>query len=286
MASTPNDPSTFMAQKTGRARAANNKQMGSDQSDDERVADLIEQLKQRTVALEEANRELRHVSHYRSLFLARMSHELRTPLTSIMGFTEILLDQEKLTEPQRRFCQKIQNSGVQLLTSLNQLVDLSRLEVGPAELFLQELSLPEVLREACTAVDRSAQKQEVKLDYELAPELTTIVSDRGRLRQILYTFMAWAVSRSKAGQRVNTFVEMEGANLRIQIDDEGEPVKDLQRVFDPEETPRRGRTDLNELGIIIGRRLLEVMNGTVTLENRSLGGLRALIRLPAGQPKV
>src|SRR2546429_9564008 len=98
-----------------------------------KVEHLIDQLRERSAALEEANRELRHVSHYRSLFLARMSHELRTPLTSIMGFTEILLDQEKLTEPQRRFCQKIQNSGMQLLTSLNQLVDLSRLEVAPAE---------------------------------------------------------------------------------------------------------------------------------------------------------
>jgi signal transduction histidine kinase len=274
-----------MAEKTARARAANNKKAGGEQVDDVRVASLIEQLKQRTVELEEANRELRHISNYRSLFLARMSHELRTPLTSIMGFTEILLDQEKLTEPQRRFCQKIQNSGVQLLTSLNQLVDLSRLEAGPAELFLQEFSLPEALREACAAVDRSAQKQEVDLEYDLAPELTTIVCDRGRLRQILYTFIAWAVSRSKAGQCVRTFVEIDGPILKVQIDDEGEPVKDLLRVFDPEELPRSGRTDLNELGIIIGRRLLEVMKGTVTLENRESGGLRTLIQLPAGQAK-
>jgi cell cycle sensor histidine kinase DivJ len=274
-----------MAHKTTRARAANSKKANGEHPDDERVAHLIEQLKQRTVALEEANRELRHVSHYRSLFLARMSHELRTPLTSIMGFTEILLDQEKLTEPQRRFCQKIQNSGMQLLTSLNQLVDLSRLEGGPAELFLQELSLPEALREACAAVDRSAQKLGVRLEWEASPELTAIVSDRGRFRQILYTFLAWSVSRSKAGQCVRMFVDIEGSSLRVQIDDEGPPIKDLQRVFDPEEAPCRGRTDLNELGIIIGRRLLEVMKGTVTLENRASGGLRLLIQLPAGPSK-
>lgn len=275
-----------MAEKTVRARGANNKKASAGQVDDKRVAGLIEQLKQRTVALEEANRELRHVSHYRSLFLARMSHELRTPLTSIMGFTEILLDQEKLTEPQRRFCQKIQNSGMQLLTSLNQLVDLSRLEVGPAELFFQEFSLPDALREACAAVDRSAQKQEVSLEYDVAPELTTIVSDQGRLRQILYTFIAWSVSRSRAGQCVRTFIGINGPCLRIQIDDEGKPVKDIQRVFDPEESPRGGGTDLNALGIIIGRRLLEVMKGTVTLQNRESGGLRTLIQIPAGQPKA
>src|SRR5919206_3288776 len=88
---------------------------------DQRVAQLIEQLKQRKLELEAANRELRHISHYRSLFLARMSHELRTPLTSILGFTEILLDQEELSTTQRRFCQKVQDSGFQLQASLNQL---------------------------------------------------------------------------------------------------------------------------------------------------------------------
>ena len=91
----------------------------------ERVDLLIRELRKRTAELEEANRELRRVSHYRSLFLARMSHELRTPLTSILGFSEILLDQEELTDAQRRFCQKVQDSGFQLQASLNQLVDLA-----------------------------------------------------------------------------------------------------------------------------------------------------------------
>ena len=91
-----------------------------------------------------------------------MSHELRTPLTSILGFSEILLDQEELTETQRRFCQKVQDSGLQLQASLNQLVDLSRIEAGQTEVFLQEFSLRETLRESCAAVARMAQKQQVK----------------------------------------------------------------------------------------------------------------------------
>jgi two-component system sensor histidine kinase BarA len=263
------------------------KRIGGPQVDDARVAHLIEQLKQRTVELEDANRELRHVSHYRSLFLARMSHELRTPLTSILGFTEILLDQEKLTEAQTRFCRKIQNSGMQLLTSLNQLVDMSRLEIGPAELFLQEFSLSETLSQACAAVDRLAQKQAIKVDCEVAPGVTTIVSDQGRLRQILYTFLAWAVSRSGEGQNVSIYAELiEGPYLTIQIEDQGDAIKDMLRVFDPEDTPRAGKTDLNELGIIIGRRLLEVMKGTVTLQNIESGGVRTRIQLPAAPPKT
>lgn len=274
------------AEKTVAESRTGNKRSGVAGTDRARVAHLIEQLKQRTVELEEANRELRHVSHYRSLFLARMSHELRTPLTSILGFTEIMLDQEKLTEAQTRFCQKIQNSGMQLLASLNQLVDLSRLEGGPAELFFHEFSVPDTLRETCTAVARQAQKREVTIACEPAPHLGTIVSDEGRLRQVLYTFLAWAVSRSAAGQSVTASAELvAGPFLRVQIEDHGEPIKDMDRVFDPAEAPRAGKTDLNELGIIIGRRLLEVMKGTVTLENRKSGGLRTLIELPAGPLK-
>ncbi len=276
----------FMTTKILRDEPANHETAGSENTNDARVAHLIEQLQQRSAALEEANRELRHVSHYRSLFLARMSHELRTPLTSILGFTEILLDQEKLSETQQRFCQKIQNSGMQLLTSLNQLVDLSRLEAGPAEIFLHEFPVRETLRQTCAAVSRQAVKNQVKIDCELAPDVDTIVSDQGRLRQTLYTFLAWAVSRSGEGQSVNVYADMvEPVTLRVRIEDEGEPVKDLLRVFDPVEAPRAGKTDLNELGIIIGRRLLEVMKGKVTLENRESGGLRMLIELPAG-PKA
>src|SRR6476659_6609400 len=91
---------------------------GGDSSVGPHVEHLIEELKRRTAELETANRELRRVSLYRSLFLGRMSHELRTPLTSILGFSEILLDHEQLTDTQRRFCQKVQDSGFQLQASL------------------------------------------------------------------------------------------------------------------------------------------------------------------------
>ena len=258
--------------------------MSSGTEGNEHVDHLIGELQQRTADLEGANRELRRVSHYRSLFLARMSHELRTPLTSILGFTEILLEQEQLTDTQRRFCQRIQDSGMQLQTSLDQLVDLSRIEAGQTELFLQEFPLREAMRDACAGVARLAQKHDVKVDYELAPDLVTIVSDEGRLRQILYSFLAWSVSRSKGGQIVSLSGELnEAARLLLRIDDEGSHIESAARVFDPED--KRGSGDLpnlDELGIIIGRRLLDKMGGTVSLENQMPAGLRTIIDLPAG----
>lgn len=247
----------------------------------ERVELLIAELRKRTAELEEANRELRRVSHYRSLFLARMSHELRTPLTSILGFTEILLDQEELTDTQRRFCQKVQDSGFQLQASLNQLVDLSRIEAGQTEVFLQEFSLRETLRESCAAAARMAQKQQVKIDYELAPEITTIVTDQGKLRQILFNFIAWAVSRSPAGESVKVRVDIdEEGLLSINVMDNGEVRADTVNVFDPDNNAGH-EPNINELGIIIGRKLLELINGRVSLENCVPRGLAATIQIPA-----
>jgi signal transduction histidine kinase len=252
----------------------------------ERVDLLIKELRKRTAELEEANRELRRVSHYRSLFLARMSHELRTPLTSILGFSEILLDQEELTDAQRRFCQKVQDSGFQLQASLNQLVDLSRIEAGQTEVFLQEFSLRETVRESCAAAARMAQKAQVKIDYEVAPEITTVVSDQGKLRQTIFNFIAWAVSRSPAGETVKVSMDIDAQSmLAIRVKDNGEVRSDTASAFDPEHGPPGHEPNINELGIIIGRKLLELMGGRVVLENCAPRGLQATIRIPARPPK-
>jgi signal transduction histidine kinase len=246
---------------------------------------LVEELQERKVALEEANRELRRVAQYRSLFLSHMSHELRTPLTSILGFTEIMIEHESLTDSQRRFCEKIQSSGLQLQTSLNQLVDLSRLEAGQTELFLHEFSLREALRESCAAVARLAQKQDVNIacaSHQV--EIPPIVSDEGKLRQVLYNFLAHAISRTPAGKSIRVGVECAlPAQFRINIEDEGEPILDLSRVFEAVdiETPSETPTYMNELGLVIARRLIDVLGGTVALESLEPQGLRVTLELPA-----
>ena len=249
-----------------------------------RIERLLEELQQRTSALQEANTELRRVNRYRSLFLDRMSHELRTPLTSVLGFAEILLDQEALTDTQRRFCEKIQSSGLQLQASLNQLVDLSRLEAGQAELFLHEFSLRETLRDSCTAVGRLAHKQSVKLECCTAPEVGAIVSDEGKLRQVLYNFLAFAIGRSPSGGRV--LVRADVAQLsrcRIEITDEGEPLVDSARIFDPVDidAPNERGTNMNELGLVIAQRLLGVLGGQIKLDTSAARGLTIHLELPA-----
>lgn len=271
-----------MSEEPGTSNENKGSSLSADAAAQDDFQRLIEELKNRTSELEDANRELKRVSHYRSLFLGRMSHELRTPLTSILGFTEILLDQEELSEAQRRFCKKIQDSGLQLQASLDQLVDLSRIEAGRTEMFLQEFSLRETVRDSCAAVARLAQRREAKVEYELAPELTTVVSDQGRVRQILYSFLAWNVSRSSANQTVHLRAWIEDPfRLLLSMEDEGLAIADLAKAFEPDNQKNSAELpNLDELGVIIGRRLVDMLGGTVKLENQE-HGVKVLIELPA-----
>lgn len=258
------------------------------QEQHQHIERLAEETKQHGEALEQANQELRRVSLYRSLFLARMSHELRTPLTAILGFTEILIDQEQLTEPQRRFCEKIQSSGKQLQTSLNMLVDISRIEGGQTELFLHEFPLRETLRESCAAVTRLAQKQGVKVECHPSSDLQTIVSDEGKLRHVLYNFLAFAISRSPSGSLVTVRAQnLNPCEIRLEIDDEGATVADLSHVFEPVEldAPSEKPTNMNELGMAIAHRLIKALGGNVMLENNPERGLKVTIKLPARPPE-
>jgi signal transduction histidine kinase len=261
----------------------NARRAGALREQNQRIEQLVEELRQHSHALEEANRELRRVAHYRSLFLSRMSHELRTPLTSMLGFAEIMLDHEPLTDDQRRFCEKIQASGLQLQTRLTQLVDLSRLEAGQSELFLHDFSLRETLRESCAAVGRLAQKQGVTIVCDAEANLPSIVSDEGKLRQVLYNFFAYAISRSPEGEAVEVHVESPTASqFQIIIEDKGAPIEDMSSIFEPVDidAPSENATNMNELGLAISRRLIDVLGGTVKLESPNRQGLRVAIELP------
>jgi signal transduction histidine kinase len=260
----------------------NVRRSGDMQEQHDRIEELVEELRHHSQALEVVNRELRRVALYRSMFLARMSHELRTPLTSVLGFAEILLDHENLSETQRRFCEKIQSSGLQLQVSLNHLVDLSRLEAGQSELFLHEFSIREALRESCAAVNRLAEKRGVEVSCEL-PEMPSVVSDEGKLRQVLYNFLEHAIGRSPDGSRVRVRgLSASPGRFRVEITDAGDRVSDISKLFEPVDIalPVEKSANFNELGLVIARRLIDVLGGTVELENLSAQGLVVTLDFP------
>jgi signal transduction histidine kinase len=245
------------------------------------IEQLVQELQERGLALEDANRELRRVALYRSLFLARLSHELRTPLTSILGFAEILLDHEKLSEAQRRFCEKIRSSGFQLETSLKHLIALSRIEADQTDLFLHEFSLIDAMRDSCMALSGRAQKNNVQIDFDAQADLPTILSDEAKLRQVFYNFIAFAIDRTPGGGSVNIRVTHRDEWFKIGITDSGEPLKDQEMILEPTDVPVPGRlgTNLSELGVAIGRRLVEMLSGKLLLAG-SASGLTVTIDLP------
>ncbi len=164
--------------------------------------------------------------------------------------------------------------------SLNQLVDLSRLEAGQSELFLHEFSLRECLREVSATVNRLAKKAGVTIECASNTDTATIVSDEGKLRQVLYNFLAFAISRTPSGESVHIAAEQQDAtNFRIIISDSGERLRDPSHIFeafDAMEANEHGAT-LNELGLVIAHRLLQVLGGNVTLEDITPQGLRVVL---------
>ena len=238
----------------------------------------LEDLRQENVALAEENRKLKLLAEYRSAFLARLAHELRTPLTSILGFAEIMLSQEALTEAQRGFCERIQKSAQQLQTNFNQLADLSRLEGGQSNLQREEFAIEDILRESCESLARRAERQRVGLRFKAGSNLPMITSDRGKLRQVLYNFLVYAINRSPEGAFVEIAADKAEGGFLLTIEDQGEPLAENIHVGEWDATDRRAGN--SELGLAIAKHNMELMDAILSWQNCQPKGLQIRIELP------
>ena len=226
--------------------------------------------------LQKEIRELQQATKYRSLFLARLAHELRTPLTSIMGFSEILLSQEKITDAQRGFCERIQSSAGQLQSSLNQLSDLARLEAGQTKLSEDKIALGETVSDVLPALARSAEKRRVRLKSAADDDLPILISDRARVRLVIYNLLAHAISRSPEGAVVTAEARAVPEGVAITITDVGDPIADPARIgiLDADDNSNTG-----ELGLSIARQNVEILSGSITAHNGD-GEVRLTVNLP------
>lgn len=231
-------------------------------------------------SLQDQIRELQQTTKYRSLFLARIAHELRTPLTSILGFSEILLSQEKLTDAQINFCERIQSSARQLQSSLNQLSDLARLEAGQTKLSEEKIQLGDTLGDVLPALTRSAEKKRVRLAYTADGDLPIIISDRSRVRLVIYNLLAHAISRSPQGGVVLAEAQAVPEGVAICITDSGDPIGDPARIgiLDAEDNSNTG-----ELGLSIARQNAEVLGGSISAINRE-ADVQVTLTLPPRLP--
>ncbi|MGA2777278.1 MAG: ATP-binding protein [Steroidobacteraceae bacterium] len=265
------------------------------------VARNISEQKAVEAAREAALAEARNLARQRSDFLAQMSHELRTPLNAIMGFAQILQRDKTLTERQSRALRIIDESGHHLLTLINDILDLARIDAAKLELYSVEINLPAFLQGVCDTIQVKAEDKSLLFVYQAALNLpATVRQDEKRLRQVLLNLMSNAVKFSDSGQvtlRVMRVPSSPGAaddvvRLRFEIEDEGIGMDQgqLQRLFQPfeqvaEAKRREGGTGL---GLAISRQLIRLMGGDI--EVRSILGKGSLfsfeIEMPASKTKT
>ncbi len=173
----------------------NNEELRSEIAERERVEAQLREAKEMA---EVANRA-------KSAFLANMSHELRTPLNHILGFTELVLDKHcgDLNETQEEYLQDVHHSSRHLLSLINDVLDLSKIEAGKIELHRSPVFLPEILKKSLTVIQEKAMGQQVQLSVEFDGISEPVSADERKLRQVLYNLLANAVKFTPPGGEVH-----------------------------------------------------------------------------------
>ncbi|MEO6279616.1 ATP-binding protein [Roseateles sp.] len=247
---------------------------------------LEELVHARTLELSDAKERAEVANGAKSQFLARMSHELRTPLNAVMGYAQILKMDAGLTPKQRNGLDIIHSSGQHLLTLIVDILDLSRIEAGKAELRLGPVKLATRMNAVADIVRVMAVDKQISLDLHLDPALPAVVlADDKRLSQILLNLLGNAVKFTHVGGvtlRALTLPSVETlpshVMLRFEVEDTGVGIADDQgdRLFEPFEQAGNAeqRVGGTGLGLAISRQLVRMMGGEIRLESRLGEGSR------------
>jgi signal transduction histidine kinase len=196
-------------------------------------AEMEKKVEDRTFELSQANIKLKELDHLKSMFIASMSHELRTPLNSIIGFTGLILQgiSGKIDDDAKEDLEIVYNSSKHLLSLINDVIDISKIEADKFEIYFEEFSLNEVLNDVITIVAKDAQKKDLEIRTQI-PDSLRVKSDRKRLFQCVLNLMSNAVKYSEKGY-VELKVEKTDNSLRIAVKDTGIGIReeDISKLF-------------------------------------------------------
>ncbi|MEX0961055.1 MAG: ATP-binding protein [Burkholderiales bacterium] len=219
-------------------------------------------------------RELEAASEHKSEFLASMSHELRTPLNAVIGFSEVLREKMfgELNAKQLEYVNDIHSSGRHLLSLINDILDLSKIEAGKVELALTQFDLAETIENTLTLVRERAARHGLGLSLLIDKRVGTIRADERKVRQVLLNLLSNAVKFTGDGGKVDVCARLCNGAVEISVSDTGIGVapEDQERIF--EEFQQVGgnqeiRREGTGLGLTLARRFAELHDGGIRVES-------------------
>jgi len=252
------------------------------------LADITERH-QAELALRNANDQLARAARLKDEFLAAMSHELRTPLNAVLGFSEVLLDgvHGELNEKQVRALGNIQDSGRHLLSLINDILDLSKIEAGKERLHLDTVPVDTLCQTSLQFVRTQAAKKRLRLLIEVDPVLETLHGDERRLRQVLVNLLTNAVKFTPDGGTVGLRAQPASGEpaVLLTVWDTGIGIspEDQAKLFQPFvqlDSKLSRQYSGTGLGLSLVLRLTEMHGGRVTLESAPGQGSRFIVHLP------
>lgn len=239
----------------------------------------------RAYALErETVAKLQELDRIQAQFLTNMSHALRTPLTSVMGFSQIMLKEldGPLTDLQRTDLNTIHESGQQLLGLINDMLELSHLELGTAPFTLSEVNLAEIIEGVMATARALARGKSVQLREEIPEDLPPICTDRQRLRQVILALLANAIKFTDEGS-VCLCVATEDNRVVISVQDTGIGITEAERarIFSNSAYGEPGSDEgVNGFGLAISKRVVERLGGRIWVKDREGKGSTFTFTLP------
>ncbi|MDD4281451.1 MAG: ATP-binding protein [Candidatus Methanofastidiosa archaeon] len=237
--------------------------------------------------LQNANKKTREASRLKSQFIANMSHELRTPLNSIIGFSDVLLDDPDLAEEQRDYLQTILRNSENLLQLINDMLDLSKIEANKMEIVYQKVKVDEALKRVYKLMSPLAKEQNITMviESEVQPEIEV---DKTKLRQILINLLTNAIKFNKHGGVVTsriTYLDETGDFVKISVSDTGIGIReeDYDVIFDEfrqiDGTATRTFQGTG-LGLAISKKYVEMLGGKIWVESTMGKGSTFSFTLP------
>ena len=246
-------------------------------------ARLFREIQEKSAQLEVANK-------HKSEFLANMSHELRTPLNAIIGFSEVLIDKMfgEMNAKQADYMKDIHDSGRHLLSLINDILDLSKIEAGRMDLEISNFDLPAALGNAMTLVRERAQRHGIALSLDVDKRLGAFQADERKFKQIVVNLLSNAVKFTPDGGRVDVSAKKHDGKLEVAVRDTGIGIapEDHAAVFEEFKQVGRDYTKKAEgtgLGLALTKRFVELHGGEVRLESALGKGSTFTITLPVRQ---